>query len=156
MFRAAIDELFKNQLSRISKAVDPEVFNAAQECLEDNNLLAEDIDRECMKELSIILNKKYDIEVASGRLDNYGWSTAHIRDHMGRFLQSKMKAVGNILKAYVNEGLDADIEGALRDVAKARRPVGDDELKDSQDLQDDSPDDTTHHLQSNLGQLVED
>lgn len=130
MFRAAIDELFKNQLSRISKAVDADVYRAAQECLEINGLLAEDINRECMKELSIILNKKYDVEVASGRLDNYGWSTAHIRDHMGRFLQSKMKAVGNILKAYVNDGLDADVDEALRDVAISRKPILESSLQD--------------------------
>jgi len=147
MFRAAIDELYKAQLSRISKAVDSDVFNAAKECLENNNLLAEDIDRECMKELSIILIKKYDIEVTSGRLDNYGWSTAHIRDHMGRFLQSKMKAVGNILKAYVNDGLDADVDEALRDVAVSRRPEN-----DSQDSQSQR----STHLESNLGELDED
>ena len=153
MFRAAIDDLFKNQLSRISKAVNAEVFQAAQECLENNNLLAEDIDRECMKELSIILNKKYDVEVTSGRLDNYGWSTAHIRDHMGRFLQSKMKAVGNILKAYVHEGLDADVDQALRDVAVSRRA----ELIDSIDSQEhDDSNSQGSHLQSNLGQLVVD
>jgi hypothetical protein len=138
MFRASIHDLFDSQRQRISKAVCQDTMNAALETLEKHNLNEDHIDRECMKELSIVLNKKYDNEVTSGRLDNFGWSTAHIRDHMHRFLQSKMKAVGEIFKVYVRQGLSAtdhDIQEALRDLAVSRRPYADavDSAADSAD-----------------------
>jgi hypothetical protein len=122
MFRSAIDDLFTNQLHRISKAVTNETLECAKQSLEQNHLFPDDINRDCMKELTIILNKRYDTEVSSGRLDNYGWSTAHVRDHMHRFLQSKMKTVGLILKCFVRDGPDANIEEALRDLTMSRKP----------------------------------
>jgi hypothetical protein len=125
MFKSAINDLFATQRLRIAKAVLPETLDAASRTLDEYNLNEESIDRECMKELAIVLNKKYDNEVTSGRLNNYGWSTAHIRDHMHRFLQSKMKAVGEIFKVYVREGPDAsknDIYEAIRDLTISRKP----------------------------------
>jgi hypothetical protein len=128
MFRAAINDLFATQRLRISKALCERTMAAALATLDRFNLNEECIDRECMLELAIVLNKKYDTEVTSGRLDNYGWSTAHIRDHMHRFLQSKMRAVGEILKVYVREGLEASddsIQDALRDLTTSRKPYAD-------------------------------
>lgn len=137
MFRNALHDLFGAQTSRLSKVVSEDIILAARNQLEANNLDEDSINRECMKELSIILTKTYDIELSSGRLNNRGWSTAHIRDHMGRFFQSKMKAVGNIYKLYVQEGIEPSeesIKNALRENTTARKPITDDFMSNLEDL----------------------
>ena len=109
MFRTALDELFQQQRQRLATVAGTERVTAAFEALTAMNLDAEAIDKRCCVELQQILGKKYDDPIASSRLAGYGWTTAHVKDHMRRFLQSRIQHAGQVMRSYINGDHD-DLE----------------------------------------------
>jgi hypothetical protein len=127
MFREALSVLIDEQRSRLIKVCDDNRIEEAFKVLKQNDLDVESIDRDCMRELNEILVRRNDtVTTGSTRLAKYGWSTSKIRDHMNRFLQSKMKAAANILKIAVTDR-KAPLSDAIRGVLFSReRPDRDD------------------------------
>ena len=109
MFRSALDELFQQQRVRLTTVAGPERVNAAFEALKAMNLDAEAIDKRCCVELQQILSKRYDDPISSSRLSGYGWTTAHVKDHMRRLLQSRVQHAGQVMRSYVDGDHD-DLE----------------------------------------------
>ena len=109
MFRAALDELFEQQRVRLTTVAGPERVASAFAALAGMNLDAESIDKRCCLELQQILTKKYEDPIASSRLAGYGWTTAHVKDHMRRFLQSRVQHAGQVMRSYINGDHD-DLE----------------------------------------------
>ena len=54
----------------------------------------------CWDELQRIAVKKYKnaIEATSSRLGGFGWSSAHVKDHMNRFLKERMERRAQIFR----------------------------------------------------------
>jgi len=111
MFRKAIDELFDQQRQRLECAIGTERVAKAFEALESTKLDSESIDGACCAELKHILQKRYESPVAnSTRLGGLGWSMAHVQDHMRRFLQTKVRAAGDILRSHVDANFAVSAE----------------------------------------------
>ena len=108
MFRNALQELFTQQRARLECVVDRAHVDVAFEKLEDMGLDIKSIDRDCCSELQTILNKRYDDPIGSNRLNGFGWTSAHVNDHMKRFLHSKMQSAGHFLRQYLIPQSDTD------------------------------------------------
>jgi len=101
MFRSALQELFTQQRQRLECVVDKTNVDTAFQKLEEMGLDIVSIDRDCCTELQTILNKRYDDPIGSNRLNGMGWTSAHVNDHMKRFLQSKMQSAGHFLRQFL-------------------------------------------------------
>lgn len=139
MFLNALNTLVSEQRSRLCRVCDEDRIDEAFAVLKNQNLDTESINRDCMRELNEILLRRNDtITSGSTRLNKYGWSTSKIRDHMNRFLQSKMRAAANILKVAVtdrNASLEDSIRGVLFFRERPSRDDSDDEAFDDPTVQ---------------------
>jgi len=114
MFRTALQELFSQQRQRLECVVHPEKVNEAFQKLEQMGLDVDSIDKDCCSELLTILNKRYDDPIGSNRLNGHGWTTAHVNDHMKRFLCTKIQSAGNYLRQQLIQK-DADNDDDVAD-----------------------------------------
>ena len=98
MFKDTIEEFFNAQRERLETSFDAKLVSQAYEALEAHSLDATGIDCACAQELCEVLKKKYDKEIGSRRLNGFGWTMAHIKDHMMRFLKTKLEESEQTIK----------------------------------------------------------
>ena len=102
MFQEAIQELFEQHRLRLEASMDkPEDTLRIAQAFADLDLKElgpRHIDRVCTEELKMVLTKQYEKPIGSTRLLGHGWTTAHILDHMKRFLEAKLTAAGHHLR----------------------------------------------------------
>jgi len=117
MFRSALQELFIQQRQRLECVVEKSNVDTAFKKLEEMGLDIVSIDRDCCTELQTILNKRYDDPIGSNRLNGLGWTSAHVNDHMKRFLQSKMQSAGQFLRQFLVPTSEDDAASAVSDAS---------------------------------------
>jgi DNA-binding NarL/FixJ family response regulator len=117
MFRSALQELFIQQRQRLECVVEKSNVDTAFKKLEEMGLDIVSIDRDCCTELQTILNKRYDDPIGSNRLNGLGWTSAHVNDHMKRFLQSKMQSAGQFLRQFLVPTSEDDAVSAVSDAS---------------------------------------
>lgn len=116
IFREAIDELFKQQRARLESSLDDASrIDQAFEALVEQGLDATSIDKSLCAELKLVLVRRYEHPIASTRLEGYGWTVAHVKDHMRRLLKSKMQQAGALMRSIVMNGEHEVMEEALDD-----------------------------------------
>jgi len=100
MFRQSLQDLYGMQRQRLNIVVnDSAKVEEAFEALKDLGLDIETVDQKCCAELKTILNKRYEEPIANGtRLHGYGWTRAHVEDHMNRFLTTLLQEVNQHLR----------------------------------------------------------
>lgn len=100
--RGKLSEILDEQIKRLVAfgiKSEKDVDNAMNE-LGKNRLLPDQVETDLCKELKLICLKKYeDVKPLSTRLDGFGWSVAHIQDHMDRMLKTKLQEIFIILKS---------------------------------------------------------
>jgi len=102
-FSASLTTLFTEQKQRLEKATNDNAFiKKVFEELIARNLDPDSINKDCAQELKLVLSKTYDQPIVSSRLGGLGWTSAHIADHMKRFLQAKIGAAGSYIREQIN------------------------------------------------------
>ena len=115
VFRAALDELFDQQRARLLASLDSEGaarVDEAFDALVDHHLDVESIDQSLCTELKLVLVRRYEHPIASTRLEGYGWTVAHVKDHMRRLLKSKMQQAGTLMRSIVMQDEQAPAKRA--------------------------------------------
>jgi len=106
MFLSSLTKMFDQHRERMESVMSKESLCAAYDTLAVENLDVISIDRDCALELREILVKQYESPIGSTRLRGHGWTTAHIKSHMLRFLQQKLQAASHILRAALEQPED--------------------------------------------------
>ena len=100
--RSKLNEILDEQIKRLVAfgiKTEEDVKFAKKE-LRKHRLLPDQLETDLCKELKLICLKKYeDSKPLSTRLDGFGWSVAHIQDHMERMLKTKLQEIFIILKS---------------------------------------------------------
>ena len=94
----AIEDLFNEQKRRLLLKYSEESVRTVWLQLEDKCLLPENIDNKIAIELARVSQLRYEENIGSNRLEGFGWSSAHIKDHMKRFLQGLIKESSAVMK----------------------------------------------------------
>jgi hypothetical protein len=99
--RGKLEAILSEQVSRllISGSSTKEGIEMAMKKLRNERLLPEQIESDICKEIKIICTMRHDEAMPnSSRLDGFGWSQNHLKEHMKRMLKSKLEATASILR----------------------------------------------------------
>ena len=99
--RGKLELILSEQVSRliISGSSTNEGIELAMRTLKDHRLLPEQIESDLCKEIKIICTIRHDEAMPnSSRLDGFGWSQNHLKEHMKRMLKGKLEATASILR----------------------------------------------------------
>jgi hypothetical protein len=99
MFTEKIQAIYDQQSQRLKVTLQdgPFVETLFQQLYSKGHSPLE-ISKRCCAELKLVLAKRYEEPIGSNRLDGYGWTRAHIEDHMKRFLAAQLEEAGASLK----------------------------------------------------------
>jgi len=112
MFRDALEMLFDQQRERLSMVLGLDVVLLAFKDLETQGYDVVSLDRDCAEELKSIISKTYDRPIGSSRLDGFGWTPAHVKEHMRRFLHTKMMHISEVLRSITATVAEAEPDAA--------------------------------------------
>jgi uncharacterized protein (DUF1810 family) len=99
MFREKIQAIYEQQSQRLKMTMNDGAFvDHLFEKLYSHGHSPTEISKRCCNELKLVLIKRYEEPIGSNRLDGYGWTRAHIEDHMKRYLASQLEEAGAFLK----------------------------------------------------------
>jgi hypothetical protein len=99
--RGKLDAILSEQVSRllISGSSTKEGIEKAMQKLREERLLPEQIESDLCREIKIICSMRHDEAMPnSSRLDGFGWSQNHMKEHMKRMLKGKLEATASILR----------------------------------------------------------
>lgn len=95
--------LHEAQMRRLSTTKNATVVMQLTQELHAADCLPENVRDKCWDELSRVCLKKYSTSMASStRFEGFGWSSAHIDDHMQRFLKEIMERRAQIFRKYIS------------------------------------------------------
>jgi hypothetical protein len=110
MFRSKLENYFYQQKQRmINVTHNRELVEKLFDDLQSKEYGPVDIDERCCNELKTVLLNRYDDVIQTTRLQGYGWTRAHIEDHMKRYLNAQLREAVSILKTGLKES-DASLE----------------------------------------------
>lgn len=162
MFRKALDALYDAQKDMLATVMEPEEIEQAFAALSEYGLDPDSVDRSLTTELHNVLAMRYETHTKTDRLNGFGWSSMHVRDHMLRELQRHLKYVASAVKAFYDNGLDAIgelpaiLDGAERSKARYADPATAHQLGLSRDWSKapDSEDESDAEMTSDLTGLM--
>lgn len=106
MFQSSLEEYYDEQRKRLNSNLDRARVDEAFAELERRGLDAEAVTVACARELRMILVKRYEQPIKSTRLNGHGWTVMHVQDHMRRFLKSKLREAGEVMRFFLSPSRD--------------------------------------------------
>lgn len=98
---AEVNDLFEEQARRfLACGHCPDDLRNVKQILEEKCLTPEAIQLSTAEELKRVLVLRYDVQMNTNRLEGYGWNSSKIREHMTRFLKSKLQDMARIFNGY--------------------------------------------------------
>ena len=99
--KGKLEAILSEQISRLLSCGSISSATAIKitDTLRENNLLPEQIEIILCKELKNICSQKYDVAMpSSSRLNGFGWSESHLKEHMKRLLKTKLAEIATVLR----------------------------------------------------------
>ena len=99
--RGKLEAILAEQMSRLlaSGSKSAKNIEEAMEQLRKDDLMPEQVEKAICRELKVVCCQRYDEALrTSTRLNGFGWSEGHIKDHMRRFLKEKIDATTAVLR----------------------------------------------------------
>ena len=99
--RGKLEAILAEQVSRLlaSGSKTSKDIESAMIQLRSEGLMPEQIERAVCAELKIVCSQRYDEALqTSTRMNGFGWSIGHIKEHMRRFMKQKMDATTAALR----------------------------------------------------------
>jgi hypothetical protein len=117
--RGLLESLLGEQVSRLlaSKHINRSEIDDLTRALRDSRLLPDQIEADLAEELRSICNLTYEVaNASSNRLNGFGWSLAHMQEHMERILKSRLELLGTVLRT--KKKLDVVPSTSFRDAMR--------------------------------------
>jgi len=117
--RGLLESLLGEQVSRLlsSKHISRGEIDDLTRALRESRLLPDQIEADLAEELRSICNLRYEVaNVSSNRLNGFGWSLAHMQEHMERILKSRLELLGTVLRT--KKKLDVIPSTSFRDMMR--------------------------------------
>jgi hypothetical protein len=100
--RGKLEAILAEHVSRMlaSGAASSKDIVSAMDLLRLKRLMPENVESDLCKELKNICTRRFEQAMPeSNRLDGFGWSKAHIKEHMKRMLTAKLQEITTILRS---------------------------------------------------------
>lgn len=99
--KGKLEAILSEQLSRLLAcgSITSSTALKITDALRENELLPDQIEHTLCKELKNICSQRYDTAMpSSSRLNGFGWSESHLKEHMKRLLKSKLAEIATVLR----------------------------------------------------------